>query len=377
MIEVRCNSEALREELKNTFKLIIWVSKLFCAIPSFVNILEKKIKRKTEKLRKIVFIIQGIILAVSLSSKLRFSWLVFHGNRRFSKINKNSLLILLMSDNVLATVTYIVSILNRNRYEEIYKSLYNIHVSLTSICGYKSLKKVRYMFNVFAIYQASVGCYLFLLQHFYNRKNMSWTLYLYNLTGAYSNGLLAVNLTQYIALIYYIRYEYIQLNGYLKSISLENRIRIPTAILHYILETLVDAHFELNQLMESLNKLYRVILFGETLRTIVFITSQLSLMYHASLDRDELNFSVIKVFLIMLPNLCYSIVLWLVYYLNESTQRERNRTNRIIYILQKMRPDLASITDSFIQQVLYVKSKLMMIFRIIPMNLGTLVMVKF
>ena len=63
------------------------------------------------------------------------------------------------------------------------------------------------------------------------------------------------------------------------------------------------------------------------------------------------------------------------FYLNESTQHERNKTTRIIYFLQLRRPDLGHITETFIHQVLPVKSQPLTILGIISMNLGAVVAV--
>ena len=344
-------------------------------MPFAIDILKREnVNGNTRNPEIIIEIILSSALMVSLLSNFMIFLVVFNDDSNYSMVNRNAIMIMLASGNLGTLAAYIMSIYHRKRYVEIYKNLHKIQVTLTSACGYKSLKSIKIMFNVFAISQAVVAFYFFVTRYMLCRKLLNYMLCVCNNTGAYSVGLLTVASTQYIAIMYIIRFEYRKLNGHLSKISQEKNTQTPTLILGYILETLLDMHNQLRSLMQTLNNVYSTVILGGTLRFAIRVTSQLSLLYHISVDDANLQFSLFDT---LLPDVSYSIILWMTYYLNESSQQEMNRTTRIIHFLQRRRPDLNHVTEAFvINKVINVKGQQMSVFGIIPMNLGALIAVQ-
>jgi hypothetical protein len=352
---------------------------MFCGIPFTTRILPKGPKGELSSLaRTVTAATLTITMAVSIMSQMWLIWKILVGSLEYSPVNRNAILLLFLCNVLTKTTILGSSIWNRRKYAAVYEKIFNIHVSVIGLCSYQSVKWLRNLFYLATTCLFGMVMMNFYLQYLYSGlEDMSTFLLLFSMLAAYSISMDTLSLANYLSLLFVVKYEYKRINRYLQAtLNSEKVVQKPKSIMKYILETLADLHLQLDVLMQKLNELYSFVLFGKTLQFAISLVTKISISYHRALDEELVYiYSGHNGILILAPDAITVLILLAAYYLNEETRKERDKTSHILHLSQSSRPEVEVVLETFANQVLHCKFSKVLIFRIVPINLGTMLAV--
>ena len=346
MDQTRHNFDWLLKEMKDSVNILVFANKLLGSMPFYVNVFRNK--QKSLSIKMIICSVIQISFSILITGLFIYAALqeITEVHKTFSIMTN-----LFIKFRDIFTVTNLMLIyfgchFYRNQYEKITGKVFKIHQALCingELHRFIIVKKWinLYLFAWLIIYLYNLGVVLY-EEIFIDSWPKPVVETLLVVLNPMQFGVRILSLSQYLSLLFMIKFEYKIINSTLTKFYDEDE-----KLVHFQtnLVTLRKEHLNLSLLMDEINRIFQMLILSSLLVTFGSLSLTFYILYRLVSEwfiREASMFYVVNLIGLMIIK---SMEIFVILLVNEILQTEKDNTGKILYKMLLKRKGFSSMVS--------------------------------